>query len=168
MTRFQVGIRCIECGHRYKRTMEASDEEALEALPDPPCPQCKKKARVTAVPQFDYHSGQAPAVGGSLVARAVDQTAQIVMEDHGLTDLRSDVREGETMVPKIPPKLQAAADNMFSRPKGRPGAGIFGMPPRAVLNAAVSGRFSTPDTVNPVAVQHAKREKAPIHFVNKG
>jgi hypothetical protein len=143
--------------------MEAEDAETLERVPDPPCPQCKKAQRVRRA-KFD---GTAPAIGGSIVVRAVDQTAQIVMEDHHMTDLRSDVREGETMAPKLAPRLQAMADNMFARPKqrGNPAAGIFGLSPQAVMRAAVSGRFQTADTVNPVATQHRNRDRAPIHIV---
>jgi hypothetical protein len=97
----------------------------------------------------------------------VDQTYQIVSEDYKMTDMRDNVREGETMAPKLAPRLQAMADNMFARPKqrGNPAAGIFGLSPRAVMQAAVSGRFNTPDTVNPVATQHRNRDRAPIHIV---
>lgn len=161
-TRFQVTIRCQVCLHRYKRVMEAEDAETLDRIPDPPCPQCKKAQKVRRA-KFD---GTAPAIGGSLVVRAVDQTAQIVMEDHKLSDLRSDVREGETMAPKLAPRLQAMADNMFTRPKrGNPAAGLFGLPTRAVINAAVNGRFNTPDTINPVAVQHRNRDRPPVRIV---
>lgn len=143
--------------------MEAEDVETLERIPDPPCPTCKKAQKVRHA-KFD---GTAPAIGGSLIVRAVDQTAQIVMEDHGMTDLRSDVREGEAMAPKLAPRLQAMADNMFTRPKqrGNPGAGLFGLPTQAVINAAVKGRFNTPDTINPVAVQHRAKDRPPVHII---
>ncbi len=164
-TKFSVTIRCLnpECNHKYSRVMSAPDEETLAVIPDPPCPKCSRKPRKK---RFDYAAGTAPAVGGSLVVRAVDQTAAIVMADHHLTDLRSDVREGETMAPKLPPRLQAMADGMFSRPK-RPGQaqGLFGLNPAAVRQAAVNGRFNTPDTVNPIAVQHSRKDRAPVHIV---
>ena len=161
-TKYQLTIRCTVCGTRFKRIMSADDEDALAALPDPPCPYCHRRPRKRKA--FDFR-GKAPAVGGSVAVRAVDQTAQIVMEDHKLTDLRSDVREGETMAPKLAPRLQAMADNMFSRPKGRAQNGLFGMPPRAVLQAAVSGRFQTQDTVNPVALHHKRRDAMPVQIV---
>lgn len=163
MTRFQVTISCTACGHRYKRIMTAPDADALEAIPDPPCPSCTKPLRQRGM----KFNGRAPSVGGSLVVRAVDHTAQIVMEDHKMTDLRSDVREGESMAPKLAPRLQAMADNMFTRPKGRsnPAVGIMGMNPRAIVNAAVNGRFNTSDTVNPIAIQHQKRDRPPIQIV---
>lgn len=163
-TRFKVSIKCLACGHRYARVMRAMDEYELETIPDPPCPCCEKAGRI---PAFNYESGKAPAAIGSLLAQAVDTTAQIVMEDHGMTDLRDNVREGETAAPKLAPKLQAMADGMFARPKNRrrPTGGIFDLPPAAIMRAAVGGRFMTPDTAQPVAVQHAKRDRAPIHIV---
>lgn len=163
MTKFQLTLRCISCGTRYKRTVSAADERAVELMPDPPCPVCHKKQKRK---KFDFQ-GKAPAVGGSLSVRAVDQTAKIVMEDHGMSDLRTDVREGETMAPKLPPRQQAMADAMFSRSRGgRARGGLFDLSPAAVRQAAVSGRFNTPDTVNPIAVQHAAKKSAPVHIVN--
>ena len=161
-TRWEIRIRCQICSHRYKRVMTAADEATLERLPDPPCPQCKKAQKVRHAP----FNGKAPAIGGNITVRAMDQTMRIVSEDHGMTDLRTTVHEGEAMAPKLAPRLQAMADNMFSRPKTRnPSAGIFGLPPQAILKSAVNGRFNTRDTVNPVAIQHAKRESAPIHII---
>lgn len=173
-TRFKVSIKCLACGHRYQRVMRAADSYELETIPDPPCPCCQRAGRI---PAFNFESGKAPAAIGSMLAKAVDMTADIVMQDHGMTDLRDNVREGETATPKLPPKLQAAADSMFSGPKnrrrlahaeamaGHPSGGIFGMPTGAILKAAVSGRFMTPDTAQPVATQHMKRDRAPIHIV---
>jgi len=163
MSRFLVRLRCTSCAHRFKRIMSAEDEMHLAELPDPPCPHCgviqKKRG-------MDVAGGRAPAVGGSLAVRAVDETAKIVMEDHGLTDLRSDVREGESMAPKLPPVLQARADNFFSAPRARrnPAGGIFSLPPAAVMKAAVGGRFMTPDTVVPMASQRAA-DRPNIHVV---
>jgi len=163
-TAFQVTIRCTACMHRYKRVMKAEDEESLAYVPDPPCPKCSVTAKRK---KFDFKSGKAPGVGGSLIVRAVDTTLNIVAEDHKMTDLRTTVHEGESMAPKLPPRQQAMADNFFARPAGQRKArgGIFDLPPRAVMQAAVGGRFNTADTVNPVAIQHRKRESAPIHII---
>ena len=63
---------------------------------------------------FDPAAGIAPAVGGSAITKAVDATAQIVMEDHHMTNLQDNLRPGDTMAPKLHPVLQQQADNMFS------------------------------------------------------
>jgi hypothetical protein len=166
MTRFQVQIRCVACGHRYRRVLSAPDEITLAELPDPPCPQCLVSAKRAA---FDFAAGKAPAVGGSLVVRAVDTTAEIVMEDHGLTDLRSDVREGETAV-KNPPHIQNQIDNFFARPRARgqrPTGTIMDMPTSQVIKAAVSGRFMTEDTGTNWAIpeMHQKKVRPKINFI---
>lgn len=162
MTRFQLTIRCISCGTRYKRTMSAPDEATLAVMPDPPCPSCNKPTKRKA---FDFN-GKAPAVGGSLVVRAMDTTMNIVADDYKMTDLNTDARQGSTMAPKLPPRQQALADNFFHRPKSRNAGGLFSLSPQAIRQAAVSGRFNTPDTVNPVAVQHSKKERAPVTIIN--
>lgn len=162
-TAFQVRIRCISCGTRYKRTMRAADEDQLAMLPDPPCPTCMKVERVRGM---KFGTGVVPSIGGSLIAKAVDTTAEIVMEDYKMGDLRSDVREGESMAPKLAPKLQALADGMFSRPRGNGNPNnIMGLPTNALIKAAVGGRWNTPDTVNPVAVQHKAKSRPAINII---
>jgi hypothetical protein len=165
VTRFQITIRCTICDHRYKRTMEAPDESALEELPDPPCPQCKKVAERRV---FDYQSGKAPGVIGAPVTKAIDYAMEGIAQDYGMTDIRDNVKEGESAAPKLPPRQQVMADNFFARPKGRRGAqmgGLFSMPTRAVMAAAVNGRFNSPDTANPIAMQHAAKDAAPVRIV---
>ena len=163
MTSFEVTIRCLTCSHRYKRTLRAASAEALDRMPDPPCPKCKTAAK--AQRGLDVGAGRAPAVGGSLVVKATDYTAAATMEDYGLTDLRSDVREGEMAVPKLPTAQQHAVDNFFGGPIARSGRRRFGAAPLPTLKAAVSGRYMTPDTANPIAMQNAKRERPPINVV---
>lgn len=162
MSRYQITIRCTACLHRYKRVLVAEDEAALEYVRDPPCPKC---AEVSRRPAFDYESRKAPAIGGSLLGKAADLTEKIVTEDHKMTDLNLKTYEGEISAPKLPPRQQAMADNFFARPS-RSRGGLFGLPTRAVVQAAVGGRFLTPDTVNPVAIQHEKRDRPAVHIVN--
>lgn len=153
-TRFQVRIRCTACGHRYKRVLAAEDEEALAEMPDPPCPACKEASKRAA---FDFN-GPAPAIGGNIAVRAMDDTMNMVAQDYGMTDLRTDGREGETMAPKLPPAQQAMADSFFSRPRNRNLPAIMQMSPRAVMASAVAGRFMTPDTAQPIAAHHKRRD----------
>ena len=162
MTRFEVKIRCTVCNHRYKRILAADSEQALDYVPNPPCPKCSAAEHVRGM---DVGGGKAPAVTGALSVRAADTTAAIVMQDYGMTDLRDNVREGESAAPKLPPAQQAAADNFFGGPKRRNATGIMALPPQQLIKAATSGRFMTPDTVNPVATQHQHKDRPPIHIV---
>lgn len=56
-------------------------------------------------------------VGGNPVVQAVDKTAGIVMQDYGMTDLKDNIREGESMAPKLPAVQQKQADNYFGGQK---------------------------------------------------
>jgi hypothetical protein len=161
-TKFQVKLRC-DCGHRYVRTMEAADEAALETMPDPPCPKCSKAAVVR--PPYPLADGKAPAVGGSLLARATDYTIEGTMQDYGMTDMRapSEVREGESSAPKLAPAMQAQVDGFFGGPGKR--RNPLGMNSAQILKAATAGRFMTPDTPNPVAIHAKAKDRPPINIV---
>ena len=167
MTRFQLSCRCTSCGLKFRRVIEAESEADIVYGQAPPCPTCARGQK-SKVAKFDFHSRKAPAAGGSLRVRAIDTTAQIVMEDYGMSDLKDRVYEGETAAPKLPPKLQTMADNMFARPKSprrQQLGGIFGLPTQAVIKAAVGGRYMTPDTAQPIAEHHKRRDKAATIFV---
>lgn len=138
--KYEIALRCGTCGHKYRRRVNSLDD------PDPPCPRCETAARTRGI---DFASSRAPAVIGSNVhVRAIDATAQIVMEDHKLGDLRSDVRPGETAAPKIAPHLQKQADNFFMGRKsmaGNPMQPIFARAAAAAMSGAA--RDGTPDVV---------------------
>jgi hypothetical protein len=59
------------------------------------------------------------------------------------------------------------ADNMFARrnTRGLNPASIMGLHPKVIMQAAVNGRFKTHDTPNPVAIQHERRDAAPVHII---
>lgn len=136
MMKFQLTLRCKnwKCDHSrkpYKRTVYAIDEEDLKAIPDPPCPKCEKErtkatkvVREDAAEQaqpalphlgLDLQSGTAPGiVGANTQVKAIDMTAEIVMKDYGMTDLKSNIRAGEAMAPKLAAPAQRAADNFFN------------------------------------------------------
>ena len=116
-SRKRITFQCPQCNHTWSQTFKA------EPLNDPPCPNkyCadrralldlqKQVANLTAMIQ----SGAAPAhIGSNPKIRAVDTTAEIVMYDNKLTDLKDSIRPGETMAPKLPAPMQAAADGFFS------------------------------------------------------
>lgn len=115
--RFRICYRCLRCGHEYSRVTTKLDKR------DPPCPrvQCRAEAIAEQRAAADENlrtmleEQQPPAqVGHRTIVRAIDATAKIAMEDYGLTDLKDNIREGETMAPKLPPDKQRAADSFFS------------------------------------------------------
>lgn len=124
MSKFQLVLRCRACAYKYKRIVTAVDEAEVAAIPDPPCPKCAKKVKRTDTYEtssapipftgIDLSQQTAPGiVGANKIVKAVDKTAEIVMQDHHLTDLKSNVREGETIAPRLAPPMQKMADNFF-------------------------------------------------------
>jgi hypothetical protein len=82
--------------------------------------------------------------------RCVDKTADIVMTDYGMTNLKDNVRVGENMAPKLAPHLQGAADNMFGG-KSR----NMKLDTAKLARRAMSGAMRDPKSyVDPVAALH--------------
>lgn len=115
--KFKISYRCERCNHEYSRTFKAIPKN------DPPCPNksCSDKAELASLrKQIEnltrmVSEGMAPAQTGKNVrVKAVDQTAQIVMEDYQMTDLKDNIRHGEGVAPKLPGDQQRVADNMFN------------------------------------------------------
>jgi hypothetical protein len=90
---------------------------------DPPCP--RKKCQIDRAVEERLANDerfkkmvaeQRPPghIGDKPVVRAIYETAQIVMQDHKLTDLKDSMREGDIAAPRLPPQQQAAADAFFS------------------------------------------------------
>jgi predicted nucleic acid-binding Zn-ribbon protein len=116
--KYRVTYRCQQCGHQWKSGWRKSVPKK-----DPPCPSLEC-AEVTSLRQMKIENDRlramlaeqrAPAqIGTNKTVAAVDQTANIVMQDYGLTDLKDGIRPGETMAPKLPQQQQALADTMFN------------------------------------------------------
>lgn len=136
MPMFKVTCRCATCGTRWNYRTKNPDRA------DPPCPNLDCGIQGEPI-GMDLSLNKAPAaVGMNISVKAIDETAKIVMEDYGMTDLRSDVRETESAAPKLPPVLQQQADNFFGGgPKGgrRPGINLA-----QHARAALAGSFSSP------------------------
>lgn len=167
MAKFKVTYGCKVCGHRWKKMVTDLN------LPDPPCPNlaCGEAEPVTTR-NIDFNSRRAPAaVGMSNKTKAIDETARIVMNDYGMTDLRDDVREGESSAPKLPPRQQAMADGMFnSKIRNETMKRQYGLKnPNMIARAAIGGGYSpkaqrAPD---PVAVVQESRTLPPVRIINK-
>ena len=113
----RITFLCAKCGHQWTRTYRA------EPKSDPACPAkgCAESQQLADLKRQVENltrmieTQSAPAqIGNNVKVRAVDTTAQIVMEDNKMTDLRDGIRMGETMAPKLPQAAQAAADNFFT------------------------------------------------------
>lgn len=166
MSRFKITCRCNDCGNKFHH-MAASP-----AVADPPCPKCNSTNELRGL---DLTTGKAPSVGGNLAVKAMDITADIVMQDHGLTDLKSDGRQGATMAPPIRADLQQAADNMFTGKLG-PGAGRhnpiaarmrqIGAMARQQGGLAQLGAMRDPGVPDPISMVQATRTRPNVTLLN--
>lgn len=113
---YRVKCRCLRCGHVYSR-----DYKHVPKV-DPPCPKkaCKaaiaveQKAKETAHVEAMIETGQTPGhIGENVRVKAIDQTAEIVMQDYGMTDLKDNTRQGDNMVPALTPRQREMSKNFW-------------------------------------------------------
>jgi hypothetical protein len=163
---FWIKNRCQSCHHTY-RFKALSDFDDASDVADKPCPKCAKMQKTRGM---DVSAGKAPSVGGSNIVRAMDQTADIVMDNYQLTNLNSDGRPGAVMAPSLPPHQQQRADNFFSPSKR---ADLLGPRAKQMIAAAKQGKgigaFAPPRdprTPDPIALVQATRQRPPVQLLN--
>ena len=169
--KYRVLYRCGDCKKEfYKiRTENTLNRKA------PSCPntKCRKASRIKFKSARDMENlpapivggtpdnpGKAPGIGGSISAKALDRTAEMVMQDYGMTNLKDNLKAGESGAPKLPPAQQQMADNFF-------GGGNMKKLGRAVAPAverALSGK-ALQGAVNPIQQMHSARAKLPVRVV---
>ena len=143
--RYRITCRCGRCGHEYSRITTRVTEK------NPPCPRKKcKEAALKERIQIEAENlaqilaeQRAPAqIGDKVVVKAIDQTAEIVMKDYGMTNLKDNIRHGENMAPKLDnPKMQAAADNFFGGDAAAKRAGISPAQMQRLGRRAIAGAY---------------------------
>jgi hypothetical protein len=114
---YKCAYRCEQCDHTWTKTFKAVPKH------DPKCPN-KRCAEAREMKQMRLElarmqkmlaEGTGPAhIGENVKVKAIDQTAEVVMADYKMTDLKDSIRPGENMAPKLPAPMQTAADNFFS------------------------------------------------------
>ena len=122
---YKCSFTCEKCGHEWTRTLKAVPRKL------PPCPnrKCIDASALSAAQQEIGNlrrmldEQKAPGhIGDNVRTKAIDATADIVMQDHKMTNLRDGIRPGESMAPKLPLAQQAAADNFFAAGAAAKGA----------------------------------------------
>lgn len=119
--KYKIRYECELCGHQFTRTCEAIP------IKDPPCPkfECRtaralvdKDREIARLKQMLEEQSAPALVGANTQVRAIDQTAEIVMKDYELTDLKDNIRQGETMAPKLQGQQKQMADFMNGTSNG--------------------------------------------------
>ena len=157
---YVIKFHCQDCGNKWTRRYVT---DAPYDIKRPACPACKKVRKEREGLKEIIASGKAPSISGtSLQNRALDAAAETVMQDYGLTDLKTptEIRQGESQAPKIHPALQARADAMFN-PKMALAGTAFAPFVGAVARSALGGSYSPKLTNSPdpiLAVQAGQRQ----------
>ncbi len=150
-------IRCLDCGKKYRRTQDSSEDPA-------PCPQCG--ILEPALP--DRIS--APAIIGSK-SQAVDEAWKIAQEDFGLTNMRDNAKEGEAAF--IAPPTSAPDPRSLRTPQmiwGGAAPAAAAMPGVAdtLTSARGAARLASAEGRNPMQLLHRQRPKLQALPLNKG
>jgi hypothetical protein len=167
-TKYKIRYKCELCGHEYSRTYKAIP------VKDPLCPSkaCIAKQELASLKQQMANlqrmieEGHAPGqIGNKVVVKAVDETARIVMEDYKMTDLKDNIRHGESVAPKLPGQQQALADNYFGG-GGLRAAGISSKQAQALGRRAIAGAFRS-TALNPGSIQlpEVKNGQSPLRVM---
>lgn len=168
--RYKVTCRCRSCGYKWSRIVTNYNQ------PDPPCPRPTKFDEAGEVIEtcgadqrprgIDLTLNKAPAsIGGNLAVKAIDETANIVMRDYGMTDMRDDVRVGESAAPKLHPTQQKMADGFFS---GGASKRRMGFNPGAHAAAALRGSLRDPVSEHrSIGAMHAERRGRDYQQINR-
>lgn len=157
--KYKIRYKCDLCGHEYSRTYKAIP------IKDPACPSkacIAKQQLIAAQKEMEnlrrmVEQGVPPAQHGNNVrVKAVDETAKIVMEDYNMTDLKDNIRQGESVAPKLPGVQQTMADNYFGG-KGLRAAGISSKQAELLGRRAMAGAFKnmavSPNSILPSEVR---------------
>ena len=103
-------------------------------------------------------------IGDSVIVKAVDATAQIVMEDHKMTDLQDNLRTGDVAAPKLPPAQQKLADGFFGGQAVAERNGVSSGQMQALGRRAMAGAFRNM-SVNPQIAVPGKKGESPLTLV---
>lgn len=114
---YRVKCKCLRCGHVYY-----SRPAKVVPKKDPPCPRKACKAAIAAEQaakeaehiQTMVTTGETPAVtGAKVIVKAIDQTMNIVAEDYKMTDLKDNIRAGDTVAPALTPRQREMSKNFW-------------------------------------------------------
>jgi hypothetical protein len=175
--RYEVFCECLLCGETYSWITE-KPRGKNELCPNPICVEVRREAAVAkAKKNFAkiVKEQKAPSrIGGNVMVAAVDRTAEIVMQDHKMTDLRDNIREGDIVAPKLRPDLQRQADGMFNGQGlahavgAGPGGTGRSMARRMEMMAkrALAGSYRA-SAASPAAIHERPAGEAPMRYIGK-
>lgn len=132
---FETKYACGDCSHIFYKITDFDPRKKGGRIPS--CPECRKRKKMRASGyikvsgdvkqrtveedgrkiQEIIEKQKFPASGGSNFTKAMDATADIVMQDYGLTNLQDNLRAGDSMAPKLEARLERKVDEVFKPQK---------------------------------------------------
>lgn len=193
LVKYRMTFKCVECGDVFKRVTSNKDLQSSPCpscakaktkskqktvrfvrVGDGPVTDAdllaeKIAQKLMATPEFQQSllsKLMSPTSERGVVQnKAIDTTAEVVMQDYKMGDLKDNLRTGDAMAPKLPPAQQAKADAFF----GGGGSKRAGMPFNGrQIAAMVNSGSLQPEAngaVNPVARMHRNRTKLATHII---
>lgn len=156
---FETKYKCGDCAHIFYKMTENDPRKSGGRLPA--CPECKKVKKTEATMYIkvrgDYKertneereartqamisSRKPPAMGKTNFTKAMDATAEIVMQDYGMTNLQDNLRAGDSMAPKLEHRLESKVDEVFKAQKPLAGQQAMGTLNNALMQQINAGKF---------------------------
>lgn len=174
--KYDVTCDCPLCGKSFTKCVGERTHMEIVAgrRKSLPCPRkaCKEKVRQEEIERMARNmaavitEGRGPGQVGSNFSRAADATANMVMKDYNLTNLRDDSRPGESSVPKLPAAQQERADAFFGTSQKVTNPFLQAQLQRATM-AARSGALA-PQSHNAIDRVLGSKHRVPVKILNRG
>lgn len=166
--RYREVFVCDDCGHEFSR-ITTKPGGKVPACPTAACKEIRKMAtELKQAENFEriIESGIPPGhIGDKTIVRAIDTTAEIVMQDYGMTNLQDNVRTGDMVAPKLPAAQQRMADGYFGGKAMADRAGVGKRQMDILGRRAMAGAFRVM-AVNPQVANFGREAgTAPLSVV---
>lgn len=167
---YRITCRCDVCLEEF--SWETTKLTARNrACPNPVCVATRREENRIKVERnrakiLEERRGPA-TIGDKPVVKAIDTTAEIVMEDYGMTDLRDNIREGDAVAPKLPAAQQRQADGFFGGKavQAERGGGAGDKLAQLIRARALSGRYRGM-AINPTVTNFGRPQgESPLQVV---
>lgn len=173
--KYRIFAMCHRCGEEFSWVANAPGGK------DRKCPRsaCKAAAleeeiqrRAENLARMIETSTPPGHIGDKTIVKAIDTTAEVVMTDHKMTDLRDNLRVGDSMAPKLPTvgasgmPMRSAAEGFFGGANTIGHAGIRNRSQAEMLGRrAIAGAFRDA-AVNPTALIPGRQGEAVLRPVS--
>ena len=152
---FKASYNCSDCGFKFEKLTEHDPRKKGRK---PSCPECRKgkystmKSITKSNKEYTQEelsknekeiteSRKFPATGNSNYTKAWDATQEMVAQDYQMSDLNTNLREGDSMAPKLRQDLEKKVDGVFKQQKPIMGENTARSMNASLMRQINSGQF---------------------------